>query len=85
MPQHNGGGRPSTFVEVDKLKNADGLVAIISKRRSNGTYTFGIFKEFDRDGGTERTAFIPELLFASYRALVDLAIERVSRLRASEK
>lgn len=75
----NGG---SGFVDVDELRDAHGLVAIISQRRSNGQMTIGVFKEFERDGRMERTAFIPEPLFAAYNAISKLAQERILEIRA---
>ena len=76
---------PAPYVDVDKLRNAEGLVAIISQRRANGTFTFGIFKEFERDGQTERTGFVPAEMAESYIALVRIAVERIERIRATGK
>lgn len=70
----NGG---AGFVDVDTLEDANGLIAIISQRRSNGAMTIGVFKQFERDGRMERTSFIPEPLFSAFNALVKLAQERV--------
>jgi hypothetical protein len=76
------GAGASGFVDVDRLEDANGLVAIISQRKSNGVMTMGVFKEFERDGRLERTAFIPEPLFDAYEAMVRLARERVAKIVA---
>jgi len=73
------------YVDLDTLKNADGLVAIISQRTSNGMLTFAIFKEFDRDGAVERTSFISANLTQSYLDMVKLTLERVQEIHADPK
>lgn len=73
---------PAAFEELDKLKNADGLVAIISRRISNGTITFAIKKEFERDGAIEQTSFISEHMMASYLDLVKRVEKRIPELKA---
>lgn len=74
---------PPQYLDLDTLRNADGLVSIISMRRANGAITFGIFKEFDRDGRTERTSFIAETLRASYLSLAQLTMERIDEFKAN--
>lgn len=75
----------SPHVDIDELHSADGLFSVISQRRSNGGYTFAVFKSFQRAGEThrERTSFIPEEMGESYIALVKLTLERIDQLRAS--
>jgi hypothetical protein len=67
------------FVDVDTLKGADGVVAVISQRRKSGELTFAIFRVFDDN----RTSFIPESLMASYMAMLDLVKQRLVELKAS--
>lgn len=73
----------SGFIDVDMLEDANGLIAIISQRRSNGTMTMAVFKKFDRDGKVERTSFIPEPLFDAHDALWKLARDRVLEIQAN--
>jgi hypothetical protein len=75
------GPRPQ-YVDLDVLKNADDLMAIISQRQSNGVITFAIFKEFDRDGRRERTTFVAESLAESYKDLLDITITRIKKIKA---
>jgi hypothetical protein len=72
------------FDDIDTLRNADGIIAIISRRRATGAYTVAVMKEFERDGMHERTQFISENLFDSYQDMVQRAIERVRELRAED-
>lgn len=74
----------SSFVDVETLRDAHGLIAIISQRRSNGVMTLGVFKTFERDGKTERTSFIPEPLFDAYQSLVKIAMERIAQIHAEK-
>jgi hypothetical protein len=78
------------YEDVDKLRSSDDLVAIISQRRANGEFTFGIFKEFERPGPdgemrVERSGFVPERLGASYVRMVGLALDRIREIKASGK
>lgn len=72
------------FTDVDRISDAFGLVAIISKRRS-GVYTFAVFREFpDSNGQIKKTSFVQSSLGAAYKAIVDLALERIKQLQAAE-
>lgn len=82
IPHRTSSNGASGFIDLDLLRDAHGLVAVISQRRSNGVITIGIFKEFERDGVMERTNFIPEALFAAFTALSELAQKRVAEIRA---
>lgn len=73
-------GPPPQYLDLDKLKNADGIVAIISQRLSNRVITFALFKEFERDRRVERTSFIAATLRDSYTSMVKLAFERIDEL-----
>jgi hypothetical protein len=74
--------RDRGFNDLDCLKNADGIIAIISQRRSTGVITIAVMKEFERDGIIERTQFISENLFESYQDMLQRAIDRVRAIRA---
>ncbi len=70
------------FVDVDRLKNAYGMVAVISQRLNNGMLTFANFREFERDGEMARTNFIPEDLGDVYLDFSRVVIARMRELRA---
>lgn len=75
----------SQFEDLDVLRDSHGLMAIISRRKSNGVITFGVFKEFERDGKLMRTGFIPEqLLGEAYEQMVRLARRRCKELRDAD-
>jgi len=71
------------FVDVDRLRNAYGMVAVISQRLTNGMLTFAIFREFERDGGSARTNFIPEDLADVYLDFAKVVVNRMRELRAA--
>jgi hypothetical protein len=80
-PGHSGSPQSSSFTELDVLRSADGLKAIISQRRSTGVITFAIVKEFERDGQTETTSFIPETMVNELAEMVELVKSRIAKLR----
>jgi hypothetical protein len=69
------------FQDVDRLSNAYGMVGIISQRLSNGLLTFSIHREFERDGETGKTAFIPVDLADVYLDFAKIVVERMRELR----
>lgn len=77
-------GNGHVFEDIDKLTNAEGLVAFISRRTSTGMYTFAVLKEFQRDGRTEYTQFIPETMIDTYLEMVERAVARVKELRSKD-
>lgn len=68
---------------MDRLRNAVNIVAVISQRPRSGVLTFAIFREFERDGRTERSSFVPEDLIGAYQEMVTLTQERMKELRLS--
>lgn len=84
-PLRSGRAAPPQYIDLDKLKNADGIVAIISQRLSNGVITFALFKEFVRDGREERTSFISESLRPAFQSMVGLVFERIDEVRGDGK
>jgi heme exporter protein D len=81
-PPANGGNR-GPYVDLDTLKSADGIIGIISQRRSTGVLTFAVFKEFERDGILEKSSFVPENMGASYLAMVHLVLDRIAELKTT--
>jgi hypothetical protein len=68
---------------VDRLRNANGLVAVISQRRKDGELTFAIHREWVNDGKLTRGAFVPESMVDSYLDLVTIAKARMQQLHDS--
>lgn len=69
------------FVDLEKLKDAYGIVCIISQRTATGALTFGIFKEFERDGQNHRSTFVGEHLIDAYMDMVAKAKDRIQEIR----
>lgn len=77
-------GQPR-FIEIDVLRNAEGMKAVITQRASNNVLTFAIVREFERDGMVENTSYIPETLIEAFLDLVHLTKKRIAEIRASGK
>ena len=75
-------GNNHLFRDLDVLRNAEGMKAIISQRLSNGVITFSIVREFVRDGQTETTSFIPMHQIDAFADLVTLVKKRCKELEA---
>lgn len=71
------------YVDVDRLKNSHGMVSVISQRTRSGELTYSIFREFEREGGMDRTSFLPEHLIDEHIELIKMTRERMAELRAS--
>ena len=68
------------FRELDVLRNAEGMKAVISQRISNGTITFAIVREFTRDGKVETTGFIPLQAIDAFADMLELVKKRCAEL-----
>jgi hypothetical protein len=75
------------YVDVDRIVNSDGIVAVISQRRKTGVLTFTMFREYTDsfDGELKRTGFVPENLFQAYLDTAMLAKKRMEQMRAAGK
>ena len=76
---------PSTsrqpYVDVDTLRSSDGVKAVISQRRANGSFTFAVFREFEHEGQQQQGAFFPEAMLESYTRMLVLVGERLVEMR----
>lgn len=79
---HAAGGNNDKFVVLDELSMANGIKGTISQRRANGLITFSIVREFNRDGVTDWTTFIPEVYLDDYAQMLDMVKKRIAELRA---
>src|SRR5277367_890487 len=88
----------SGYIEVEHVRDADGVLGIIS-RRVNGVpiHSIAIYKEFDRDGVTEKSVFwsvrqseavnrvlsiiVPRARDLEAKAIVEHETQRVSGVR----
>lgn len=57
-----------SYEPVESVRNSDGLVAVITRRKFNNAYTVAVYKEFERNGQTEKTPYL-------HRRQIDGAIE----------
>jgi hypothetical protein len=55
----SGTGTRYGYTDLFRIEDPDGVVAVISRRNFNGDLAVGVFREYDRDGQTEKTAFLP--------------------------
>ena len=77
-------GHRSGYDDVEQITDPDGVVAVISRRRSNGALSIAIFRTFERDGVQERTSFLSAKHFAGVRRVVDIAEKRMEKLEPSK-
>ncbi len=72
------------YEDVEEITDPDGVVGVISRRRSNGALSIAIFKTFDRDGVKEKTNFLSAKHFAGVRRVLDIAEARIAKLEPVE-
>lgn len=71
------------YEDVEEIADPDGVVAVISRRRSNGILSIAIFKVFERDGNTERTNFFNARHLPAVRRVLEIAEQRLAVVDAS--
>jgi hypothetical protein len=72
------------YEDVEEIHDPDGVVGVISRRRSNGALSIAIFKTFERDGTVEKTNFLSARHFAGVRRVLAIAEERIAKLEPAE-
>ena len=79
--------RSKKYVDEDVIKDVDGVVAVITRNTTTGKRSFGLFKEFDRDGDgeMERTALINERALDAVERLLPQLRKRLAELRAQDQ
>jgi hypothetical protein len=72
------------YDDIDEIKDVDGVVAVITQSRQNGTLAVGFFKEYDPgDGeGPQRTTFLREAQLNALQRLVPQVKDRMALIRA---
>ena len=73
------------YEDIEEIADPDGVVALISRRRSNGTLTVGIFKVFERDGVKEKTSFLNSRHLDAVRRVLDIAEARIKKLEETSE
>jgi hypothetical protein len=68
------------YEDVEEINDPDGVVVVISRRKSNGTLSLAIFKSFERDGMREKTNFLSSRHLAGIRRVLDIAEARMAKL-----
>ncbi len=71
------------YEDIEEVSDPDGVVAVISRRRSNGALSVGIFKIFERDGVKEKTNFLNSRHFSAVRRVLDIVEKKIAKLEAS--
>ena len=77
--------RPKKFEDVDKLRDAAGVCAVITRTLASNSLAVAFFKEFspsgDDDGALERTAFMRERQLEAVERLIPLVRARLAELK----
>lgn len=72
----------SPFVDLETLRNSDGITGIISQRRRNGALTCGIFRVMDDEDGPTKTTFVPEHLIPRWIEMAQMLMKRCAEIHA---
>lgn len=73
-------GTGSAYEDIDEIKDVDGVVAVISERKKGGILSVAFFKEFDREGSTERSAFLQRRHLDGVERLLPIVRERLDAI-----
>ena len=72
------------YEDIEEITDPDGVIGVLSRRRSNGAISIALFKVFDRDGNKEKTNFLSVRHFAGIRRVLDIAEKRIAKLEPAE-
>ena len=79
----------SKFTEVEHLRDPDGIIAVITERASDGRVSFMLAREFEREGVTQRSAYMARRHIAAARRLLNDLEDRLElaedRARAKKR
>ena len=70
------------YEDIEEIVDPDGVMGLISRRRSKGTLTIALFKVFERDGVKEKTNFFGARQIAAVRRVLAIAEVRMAKLEA---
>ena len=68
------------FEDIGTIEDPDGVVAVLSRRKSSGAVTAAFFKVFERDGSREKTNFLPVSLFPALQRVMVLVEAKIASL-----
>jgi hypothetical protein len=77
--------RRTGYDDVDEISDPDGVVALISRRRSTGSFSVAVFRVYERDGVKEKTAFLGLKQLPALRRVLDIAEKRIEKLEADTR
>lgn len=69
-------------MDLETLRNSDGIIGIISQRRRNGALTCGIFRVIEGEDGVAKTSFIPEHLIPRWIEMAEMLGKRCMEIHA---
>lgn len=73
----------SGYLEVDQVRDPDGIIGIISKRVAGPPiHTIGIFKIFDRDGVEEKSSFWNHKQLPAVTRVLGIIVAKAAELEA---
>jgi hypothetical protein len=75
----------SKFIELDRLRTANGTEWIITQRLANGVITFSIVRVFERDGVEDWTSFFSEAQLDDFDDMLGMIKRRIAELRKDPK
>lgn len=67
------------YLEVSRIASDDGVVAVVTRRVSDGRVSFKLVKEYDRDKRVEQTPFLARRHVDSLEKLLPQIREAVER------
>jgi hypothetical protein len=67
---HNAAANNPAFVEVAQVRDPDGVVAAITERSTTGEISFAIYREFEKNGETRRSAFLARRHLPALRRMI---------------
>jgi hypothetical protein len=73
------------FIELDRLRTANGTEGIITQRIANGLITFSIVRVFERDGVEDWTSFFSEAQMDDFEHMLGMLKRRIAELRKDPK
>jgi hypothetical protein len=82
-PMSTGSGIRNGYEDIEEICDPDGVIAVISRRRSNGALSVAVFKLFERDGTKEKTNFFGARHFAGVRRVLEIAETKIAKLEAA--
>ena len=78
-PTSTGTQNPN-YREVERVRDPDGVVAVISERIRTGQMSFALYKEFDQDGKIRLSSYLSTRHIPAVRRLLDDLGERLEQL-----